>query len=128
MRAAVLVAAVGLGWAAALAAVTVAYGPGHLRPSLAGLVLCLVPALATLRLVERVAGRPEAVTAVAAGIGVRMAVAVAGVVLLGESAAAFGGRDRLTGWVAAMYVLTLAAESALAAHAVRSAGRPAAGR
>lgn len=125
MRSAVLVAAVGLGWGAALGVATAAFGPGHLRPALAALALSLIPAVGTLRLTELAAGHWAATPVLIAGMGLRMAVVVVGMLVLSAAADGFGGRDRLAGWVALMYVLALAAESALAAHAIRAADRPA---
>ena len=121
MRTAALLAGVGIGWATALGVATAALGPGHLRPALAALALCLLPAVGTLRLTELAAGHWAATPVVMAGMGVRMVVAVVGVLVLGERADEYGGRERLGGWVAGVYVLTLAAEAALAVHAVRAA-------
>lgn len=126
MRVLILVAVTGLGCAVALPTATAALGPGQTKPAAVATVLCLLPAVVTLRLVEWVARRaPEhGVVAVLLGIGLRMTVVVIGVVLLGDAIADPTARGRLVGWVVGMYLLTLTAESALAVSAVGSAAPP----
>lgn len=126
MRVLLLVAVTAAGCAAAAGAAARVWGPEHVRPALLAAVLCLAPAVASLSLVERVARRAPAHTAVAVllGIGLRMAAVAAGVLILAGGMPDPAARDRFVGWVVAMYLLTLAAESVLAAGAVRTAAAP----
>lgn len=87
--------------------------------------LCLSSAVATLLLADAVIRyAPElGPAAVLMGIAVRMAVAVVGVVLLGEVFAARGeSRTAFAGWVAYLYVVTLAAECGLLISGARQIG------
>lgn len=127
MRVLLLVAVTAAGCAAAVGVASWTWGPDQVRPAVLAAALCLAPAVASLSLVEWVARRAPAQAAVAVllGIGLRMAVVVAGVLIVTGGMTDPAARDRFVGWVVAMYLLTLAAESALAAHAVRAADRPA---
>ncbi len=90
--------------------------PTPLVPALVATCLCLSAAVATLMLTEVVAGAvPEfGPHAVLAGTGVRMGVAVVGVVLLGEVVGRLGTpREYFANWVAYLYVVTLVAECGL---------------
>lgn len=110
-----LASATALGWAAgfdSLPAVVVATG------------LCLSTATATLALADVVFRRaPElGPVAVLAGTAARMAVAVVGVVLLGEAVARAGtSQTQFAAWVAYSYIVTLALECGLL---MAGSGRP----
>ena len=88
MRVLLLVAVTAAGCATAAGVAVRFWGPEHVRPAVLAAVLCLAPAVASLTLVERVARRAPAQAAVAVllGIGTRMAVVVAGVLVLAGGA------------------------------------------
>ena len=110
-----LVSATGLGWAAgfdSLPAVAVATG------------LCVSTTAATLVLADVVFRRAPGLgpVAILVGTAMRMAVAVVGVVLLGELVARAGtSRTAFAGWVAYLYIVTLALECGLL---MAGSGRP----
>ena len=87
--------------------------------------LCLSSAVATLLLADAVMRHAPDLgpAAVLMGIAVRMAVAVVGVVLMGDVLASRGeSRTAFAGWVAYLYVVTLAAECGLLIAGVRRIG------
>lgn len=78
--------------------------------------LCVTAAVVTLLFVERVTERAPQLgpVAVLLGTGMRMTVAVVGVVLLGELLRRYGTPlDRFARWVAYLYIVTLAIECGL---------------
>lgn len=87
-----------------------------LAPAAVATALCLSTAVATLLLAEAVFQRAPQLgpVAILLGTGMRMAVAVVGVTLLGELLAQHGTpRDRFAGWVTYLYIVTLAIECGL---------------
>ncbi|AMV26952.1 hypothetical protein VT84_21300 [Gemmata sp. SH-PL17] len=82
----------------------------------AATALCLSSAIATFLLADAVFRHTPQFgpIAVLMGTGVRMAVAVVGVLLLSEALAKYGTpRDEFAGWVAYLYIATLAIECGL---------------
>ena len=89
---------------------------GHILPAVVAVALCLPPAMVTLILVEALRRRAPAVVpfAVIVATGLRMGVAVIGVLLFGEMLAQDGvSRDRFSTWLVCVYLLALAVESSL---------------
>lgn len=89
--------------------------------------LCLLAAVATLLLAETVFERAPLLgpVAVLLGTGMRMTVAVVGVVLFGGAVAGMGvPQDQFANWVAYLYIVTLALECGLLVTGRQQPGAP----
>lgn len=123
MKLVVLIATTGLTVTVAAGVLALVDDPGHVLPAAVAVALCLPPALMTLIVVEamqrRFSGAVPAVVILATGL--RMGVAVVGVLLLGGILVRAGvSRDRFSAWLTCVYLLVLTIESGLL---VAGAGR-----